>query len=344
MNRLVLALAIAITITSTTTKAVGDDAMARTFGNSSKNSDTAKWCSMLSDPALAEGFSTKEAALAALKNAIEKRVEANPDREYGATIVKCGGEYRVEPIATGKENGLNRAKNNLVNSQTGEKESEIACGMHYHPSGSLTGSIGDLVSSNNNNFDEYIVVRNPEGKGLSPDIGKLSPNGTPSIVRLNGTVEVESPNMEKLIAELSNDPRCKGVDIAQKIADNKQPNGQLPSDVVHAPACKPTKAIPVGQFSDISLDGVSDQAPPTSPVANPAPAAQSYTKDNRALKQWASQQLEGAYQYASGIAAEAGVGAEYQSAVAPVMSQGRAAISSIPDQQTVTVPTQVQPQ
>ena len=79
------------------------------------------------------------------------------------------------------------------------------------------------------------------------------------------------------------------------------------------------------------------------PISQPSPQ-QSYTIDNRQMKQWASQQLEGAYQYASGIAAEAGVGAEYQSAVAPVMSQGRSAINSIPDQQTVTVPTQVQPQ
>ena len=57
-----------------------------------------------------------------------------------------------------------------------------------------------------------------------------------------------------------------------------------------------------------------------------------------AMKAQASAMLESAYQYASGIAAEAGVGDEYQTAVAPVMSQGRAAISSIPDQQTVSVP------
>lgn len=65
---------------------------------------------------------------------------------------------------------------------------------------------------------------------------------------------------------------------------------------------------------------------------------QTYTIDNAAMKAQMSALLENAYQYASGIAAEGGVGAEYQSAVAPVMSQGRAAISAIPDQQTVTVP------
>lgn len=74
-------------------------------------------------------------------------------------------------------------------------------------------------------------------------------------------------------------------------------------------------------------------------TVNTAPAYQTYTRDNTAMKQYMSQQLEGAYQYASGIAAEAGVGAEYQSAVAPVMSYGRSTISSIPDQQTYTVPT-----
>ena len=68
---------------------------------------------------------------------------------------------------------------------------------------------------------------------------------------------------------------------------------------------------------------------------------QTYTVDNTARKQYLSQQLEGAYSKASGIAAEAGVGAEYQSAVAPVMSQSRAAISSIPDQQQIAVPAGV---
>lgn len=75
-----------------------------------------------------------------------------------------------------------------------------------------------------------------------------------------------------------------------------------------------------------------------SPAVSSATAYQTYTHDNTAMKSQLSQQLESAYQYASGIAAEAGVGAEYQSAVAPVMSQGRAAISSIPDQQTYSVP------
>ena len=115
----------------------------------------------------------------------------------------------------------------------------------------------------------------------------------------------------------------------------------------HVAAC-PSETIPARTMEALQsptgtesgyVSGTANLVP-----ANLAPASQSYTIDNTAMKQWASQQLEGAYQYASGIAAEEGVGAEYQSAVAPVMSQGRAAISSIPDQQTVTVPTQVQPQ
>ena len=73
-------------------------------------------------------------------------------------------------------------------------------------------------------------------------------------------------------------------------------------------------------------------------TVTPAPAWQTQTIDNSAMKAQMSALLENAYQYASGLAAEGGVGAEYQSAVAPVMSQGRAAISAIPDQQTVTVP------
>ncbi len=73
-------------------------------------------------------------------------------------------------------------------------------------------------------------------------------------------------------------------------------------------------------------------------TVNPAAALQTQTIDNSAMKAQMSALLENAYQYASGIAAEGGVGAEYQSAVAPVLSQGRAAISAIPDRQTVAVP------
>lgn len=88
-----------------------------------------------------------------------------------------------------------------------------------------------------------------------------------------------------------------------------------------------------------ALDPIPAQTVKTpSGIVNTAPAMQSYTIDNTAMKQYLSQQLEGAYQYASGIAAEAGVGAEYQSAAAPVVSQTRAAISALPDQQTYSVP------
>lgn len=78
------------------------------------------------------------------------------------------------------------------------------------------------------------------------------------------------------------------------------------------------------------------------PGTSPGMNSQTYTIDNTAMKQCLTQQLEGAYQYASVLASEAGVGAEYQSAVVPAMSQGRAAISSMPDEQTVTIPTGVQ--
>lgn len=88
-----------------------------------------------------------------------------------------------------------------------------------------------------------------------------------------------------------------------------------------------------------ALDPIPAQTVKTpSGIVNTAPAFQTYTHDNTAMKSQLSQHLESVYQYASGIAAEVGVGAEYQSAVAPVMSQGRAAISSIPDQQTYTIP------
>ncbi len=75
-------------------------------------------------------------------------------------------------------------------------------------------------------------------------------------------------------------------------------------------------------------------------TANTAPAYQTQTIDNTAMKAQLSEMLESTYQYASEITAEAGAGAEYQNAVAPVMSRGRAAISAIPDQQTITIPAQ----
>jgi hypothetical protein len=62
--------------------------------------------------------------------------------------------------------------------------------------------------------------------------------------------------------------------------------------------------------------------------------------DNTVLKSQLSDMLEGTYQYCSEVAAEEGCGAEYQSAVAPVMRQGRSAISSIPDRETITIPAQ----
>ena len=77
----------------------------------------------------------------------------------------------------------------------------------------------------------------------------------------------------------------------------------------------------------------------SSGTVNTAPAYQMQTIDNTAAKSQLSGMLDGTYQHASGIAAEAVVSGEYQSTVAPVMSQGRAAISAIPDQQTITMPS-----
>lgn len=338
MKMPVVAFVFAIIVTAATSIAAGDNATARTFGNNSHNSATARMCAQLSDPALAKGYQTKEEALAKLKNAIEKRVKANPEVEYGAVVVKCGDEYRIEPIAKGNKNGVLRSENNLVDNLTGESVSEIVCGMHYHPSGSLTGSIGDLVSSNTSGFEEYIVVRNPDGKGLSPDIGKLSPDGTPSVVRLNGNVEMESPNQNDILSELINDPRCQGVDIAQKIAASILQNGEVSPSIIHDPACVPKTPIAIGQFSGIIRNGLPDQTPPTSPDGGHL-VPQTYTIDNRPAKAQMSELLEGTYSTCSAITAEAGCGAEYQSIVAPVMEQGRAAISSIPDRQTVTIPS-----
>lgn len=307
---------------------------------------TRQLCQSLSSPELAQPFDTKEEALSALKNTIEKKVEqrklaGKEDVEYGAVIVKCDGKYRVETIAEGKEGEVFRTEDNYILA-TGQPLAEVVCGMHYHPNGgSLTGSIGDLIASNQGGYDEYIVVKNPNGKGLSPDIGKLSPDGTTAVVRLvgteNGMVESESPKQGEVLAELAMDPRCQDVDIARKIADNVKPDGKLNPGIIDDPACMPKEAIPVEQFAGIHTEGVADQVP-VSQTVNSAPATQTSTIDNTAMKAQASAMLESAYQYASGIAAEADVGAEYQSAVAPVMSQGRAAISSIPDQQTVSVP------
>lgn len=85
-------------------------------------------------------------------------------------------------------------------------------------------------------------------------------------------------------------------------------------------------------------DSWSGDSSASAGTANTGSAYQTQTIDYTEAKGQLSGMLEGAYQYASGIAAEAGVSSEYQSAVAPVMSQGWEAISSIPDQQTTMMP------
>ena len=113
-----------------------------------------------------------------------------------------------------------------------------------------------------------------------------------------------------------------GEDSTSRIAELETP--VAPSGVVNADNFVPPDSSQPVQTS--------------SGTVNTAPAYQTQTIDNTAAKAQFSEMLEGAYQHASGIAAEAGVAAEYQSAVAPVMSQGREAISSIPDQQTIMMP------
>ena len=114
-----------------------------------------------------------------------------------------------------------------------------------------------------------------------------------------------------------------GEDASSRIAANETPVSS--PDIVNAERlCVPEPIQTV-------------QTP--SGTVNTAPAYQTQTIDNTAAKAQFSGMLEGAYQYASGIAAEAGVAADYQAAVAPVMSQGRAAISAIPNQQTITLPS-----
>lgn len=95
----------------------------------------------------------------------------------------------------------------------------------------------------------------------------------------------------------------------------------------------------------LGLEWQNKENPATLPevaVQNATPAYQTQTIDidYTAYKSQLSGMLEGTYQYCSGIAAEEGFGAEYQSAVAPVMNQGRSAISSIPDRETFTIPVQ----
>jgi hypothetical protein len=93
----------------------------------------------------------------------------------------------------------------------------------------------------------------------------------------------------------------------------------------------------VNVSSVLDTNSVHPQKKPSG-IVNTAPAFQTQTIDNSAMKAQVSSLLENVYQQASGLAASEGVGAEYQAAAAPVLERGRAAIAAIPDQQTVTVP------
>ena len=319
---------------------VASDAL---FGKSTGLSATSRFCQQLSDPAISGDFKTKEEALKALKDEIERRVLQDKAAgrelvEYGANVVECAGKFRVTPIAQGDGRKVERTKPSLF--VNGKQLEEYVAGMHFHPGGSLIASIGDLIGSNSSGIPEYMVAMDASGRGLSPDIGKLSPEGYLSVVNFGNGKEVPSPNGKEVLDQLHKE--CQNVDILKKIAQNTI-GGTLVGDVVHDAACPPKEGIPPGTFSGISADVSDHFQSSTRQVQDGAAAAiQAYTQDNTAMKQHLSRQLEGAYQYASGIATEAGVGAEYQSAVAPVMSQGRAAISSIPDRQQVAVPIPTQ--
>lgn len=139
----------------------------------------------------------------------------------------------------------------------------------------------------------------------------------------NGTLKNESDSVADYCNKKSGEFK-DGYELTKAVLanpDENDPNG-------HAAACvKDADSLVVNGTSSL---GAVDQTS--------TPSSQSYTIENTAMKQYMAQQLESAYSTASAMAAEAGVGAEYQAAVAPVVSQGRAAISAIPDRQTVTVP------
>jgi hypothetical protein len=109
------------------------------------------------------------------------------------------------------------------------------------------------------------------------------------------------------------------LELAQKITPNNKS-----SDIVNTDsALNPNPAQPI-------------QTP--SGTVNTAPANQTYTQDNRKVKQWAADQIKSAYSQATAIADSEGFGGEYRARVDPIVNQGLNAINSIPDQQTVTVP------
>lgn len=111
----------------------------------------------------------------------------------------------------------------------------------------------------------------------------------------------------------------KGIERVKELVSNPTPSSTINVDTFISPGSAQVSQTPSG-------------------IVNTAPAFQTQTIDNTAMKAQFSSLLENVYQQTSGLAASEGVGAEYQAAVAPVLERGRAAIAAIPDQQTVTVP------
>lgn len=283
---------------------------------------------------------TLEEARAEAYAKVACKVAEDSTREYSSGVEydpRSKKWYPVEPI-TGKPD-----KTDLP---SGKNVRET---LHYHPNGTKEPSAGDLWSAD---VPGIVLVGDGQG-GVSPDMLRYTGDGTGSAFRLaeggNGFKEGpafplselcgdrERSSWNRLISELAAQSDRAGQNAVLKAKNPDNPrwsNGNM-------------QACPDGTFSrngivrqpePNEIGAVIDYSARTRAPETGGSGPSTLTIDNTAAKAQLSGMLEGAYQYASGIAAEAGAGAEYQSAVAPVMAQGRAAISSIPDRQTVTVP------
>lgn len=277
-------------------------------------------------------------AKVACKVAENGSVEYSSGIEYDPKIRKW---YPIEPI---------KGQYDRVNFPSGQNVKET---MHYHPNGNQVPSVGDLWSAE---VPGIVLVGDGAG-GLSDQVLKYDGKGNAAKLEIQSDGKGFKQIGEMKLADLCGEQdKVSWKDLLEKLYAESSRSGQ---DVILSQqrsdgsrysnaslqACpddsfdwqkevRPQEPREIGYMGNPSM---ASQARPSGTV-NTAPAYQTYTHDNTAMKSQMSQQLESAYQYASGIAAEVGVGAEYQSAVAPVMSQGRAAISSIPDQQTYTIP------
>lgn len=272
------------------------------------------------------------------------KVAENRSVEYSSGIEfdpDSGKYYPIEPIM---------GQSDRVNLPSGQNVKET---MHYHPSGKQVPSVGDLWSAK---VPGIVLVGDGAG-GLSDQVLRYDGKGNAAKLEIQSDGkgfkqigemkladlcgEQDKVSWQGLMAKLSAESSRRGQDaiLSQQRSDG---SGYSNASLQACPdgsfdwqkEVRPQEPRKIGYVGNPSM---ASQARPSGTV-NTAPAYQTYTHDNTAMKSQLSQYLESVYQYASGIAAEVGVGAEYQSAVAPVMSQGRAAISSIPDQQTYTIP------